>query len=360
MSKRPKNRILVVDDEVKLLESYKIMLESTGFDVDIAQNGTEAINYIKTYDYQVALVDLRIKNENGIALVESLRKIKKELQIIIITGYPTHETAVQALKMGAFDYLSKTSESESIIETINEAINEYNLNISIEKIKEKAVEINVVCNNTFTKKGLLLFTEKSKKLHIKNFSHNIPSFIKNNTAVKGEIVLICGSCNFDNFDETVKMIIKLKLILSNTAIVVFNHNLDDFQQIELIKCGVSGFLDNTLSDERTEELLLKAVNGEVLAPRSIISKALKDLSVEYSQKDNTSEIELKNGELYLTTREQEILKCVARGLKNKEIADHLFISEKTVKTHMNNIFRKLDVDNRLQAINMAYKQNLIF
>lgn len=359
MTEKKKIRVLVVDDETKLLDSYKIMLETAGFNVNTAENSKEAINLLNMYQHHVALVDLRIKDENGILLINSLKNLDKDIQIIIITGYPSHETAVEALKVGAYDYLSKTSETESIIETIEEAAEEYFFSKGISFDDDNSVKMNVICNNSFTKKGLITFCEKSKKIKIKAFSNNIPAFIKNNSALPNEIVLICGSCNFNEFDKTVKSIIKLKLILNNTVIVVFNHNLDEQQQIKLIKCGVSGFLDNTVSDEKTEELLLKVIDGEVLAPRSIVSKALKELSADYTLKDNLSEIDIKNNDMYLTTREQEILKCVARGLKNKEIAESLYISEKTVKTHMNNIFRKLDVDNRLQAINTAYKNNLI-
>jgi len=359
MTASNRNKILVVDDDDKLLVSYKAMLTAAGYDVVTAKNSKEAIQCVNDSECQVALVDLRIKDENGIVLAETLRNLSNFIQIIIITGYPDHETAVQALKVGAFDYLSKSSETESILESIAEAIAAQELSSMKSVAKDNAVSLCVICDNLFTKKGLMSFVEKSKRLQIKHFFPNINSFLKEIRDKTVELVLVCGNCNFDDFDKAVKMIRKLKLIYNEGFIVVFNHNLSEVQQLELIKCGVSGFLDNTIAENKTEDLLFKVLAGEVLAPRIIIAKALRELSTNYTIQDNLLSSDDKNNELYLTAREKEILKCVAGGLKNREIADQLFISEKTVKTHMNNIFRKLDVETRLQAINIAYKKNLI-
>jgi DNA-binding NarL/FixJ family response regulator len=353
-------KVLVVDDDEKLLSSYRAMLSAAGYNVFTARNSAEAVECIKEDKCHIALVDLRIKDENGIVLAETLRKLDKSLQIIIITGYPDHETAVQALKVGAFDYLSKASETESILEAISEALLESSISLNNGDKKENGIGVSVICDNFFTKKGLLSFFEKSSRLYLNKFTPNIEFFLKSMGESNSNIILVCGSCCFDDFKKSVSLIKKLKLVCSEQNIVVFNHNLTEAQQLELIKCGIAGLLDNNLSEERTEELLIKVQEGEVLAPRFVVARALKELSTSYTMQGSVNAKDVFANDLYLTAREKEILKCVAGGLKNREIAEKLFISEKTVKTHMNNIFRKLDVESRLQAINVAYQKNLIF
>ena len=361
--KRDKACILVVDDERNLLESYKLVLGVAGYDFSLATNSVEAINCLTSRRHHVALVDLRIRDEDGIELVGRLKEIDPLLECIVITAYPSHETAVLALKLGAGDYLSKTAEPETILDTIEDALNQRELKeAEVEAdsiVKTRAVSVAVTCDNTLLKKGLADMGRRSKRLLITHFYHNIPLFLKKHPTPPSNVTLLCGSCNFKEFETGLENLDKIRLTFPETRIVIFNQKMAPDRQVELLKHGVSGFLETDLPEDKTEELLLLIHEGQIVAQGSVMMRALRELSDSSRRTDTLVRAKHAEPEIYLTRREKEIVKCIARGLKNKEIGDQLFISEKTVKTHINNVFRKLEVENRLQAINRVYELNLL-
>lgn len=364
MAKQNKGCVLVVDDDRNLLESYKLVLGVAGYDFSLATNTVEAINCVTGRQHHVALVDLRIKDEDGIELVSRLKDIDQLLECIVITAYPSHETAVQALKLGASDYLSKTAEPETILDTIEEAMNQRELKETEVKADgsklAKTVSMAVVCDNTLLKRGLADMSRRSKRVLITHFYHNVPMFLKKHPMPPSNITLLCGSCNFKDYQEGLDNLDKIRLTFPESRIVIFNQKMPAEKQVDLLKHGISGFLETDLPEEKTEDMLLLVHDGQIVAQGAVMMRALRELadSTRNSGELGASSLEKKK-DIYLTRREKEIVKCIARGLKNREIADQLFISEKTVKTHINNVFRKLEVENRLQAINRVYELNLL-
>ncbi len=360
---RNKACVLVVDDDRNLLESYKLVLGVAGYDYSLATNTVEAVNCLTSRRHQVALVDLRIRDEDGIELISRMREIDPLLACIMITAYPSHETAVQALKLGAADYLSKTAEPETILETIEDALNQRSLKLAEMKedgVKdERAISLAVVCDNTILRKGLADMARRSPRLMITHFYSTIPLFLKKHPTPPSNITLLCGSCNFKEYQTGLDNLGKVRLTFPETRIALFNQKMPAHRQVELLKMGVSGFLETDLPEDKTEHVLVQIQEGQIVAPPPVMMRALRELSDTSSRTQISNPAVPKSAAVYLTRREKEIVKCIARGLKNKEIGDQLFISEKTVKTHINNIFRKLEVENRLQAINKVYELNLL-
>ncbi len=117
-----KAKILVVDDEPKIRESFSDILSLEDFDVDTAQNGEEAINLIEEDLYDVALIDLNMPKVDGMEVLKYLVDHSIDTIGIILTGYATIRTAVEAMKAGAFDYLAKPVKMEEVIMVINRAL----------------------------------------------------------------------------------------------------------------------------------------------------------------------------------------------------------------------------------------------
>jgi DNA-binding NtrC family response regulator len=117
-----KAKILVVDDESKIRESFSDILSLEDFEVDTAQNGEEAINLIDEDFYDVALIDLNMPKVDGMEVLKYLVENSIDTIGIILTGYATIRTAVEAMKAGAFDYLAKPVKMEEVIMVINRAL----------------------------------------------------------------------------------------------------------------------------------------------------------------------------------------------------------------------------------------------
>ncbi|MEZ5360234.1 MAG: response regulator [Candidatus Zixiibacteriota bacterium] len=119
MSKKIK--LLIVDDEVKFLESIAKRLELRDFDVTKATNGQEAIEATRIDKFDLALLDLKMPGMNGKEVLEIIKKEHKYLEVIILTGHGSMDSAVECTKLGAFSYLPKPYELDSLIEVLQQA-----------------------------------------------------------------------------------------------------------------------------------------------------------------------------------------------------------------------------------------------
>lgn len=111
-------RILLVDDQRSLRRSLSLMLQSAGFETGEAASGSEALGMLENADYDLVISDLRMDGMSGTDLLRQIRAAKPALPVIIITAYGSIESAVDAMRLGAFDYLTKPFRELDIIEKI--------------------------------------------------------------------------------------------------------------------------------------------------------------------------------------------------------------------------------------------------
>lgn len=129
------------------------------------------------------------------------------------------------------------------------------------------------------------------------------------------------------------------------------HNQEEYL-FKLIRCGISGYVLKDVRPSELIETIQKVAKGQGVIPASLTPKVFEELS-------RLSKHEENNNNFNLTAREQEVLQEMAKGLSNREIGKKLFISEKTVKNHLTNIFQKLDVNDRTQALLFAIKHKMV-
>lgn len=141
-----------------------------------------------------------------------------------------------------------------------------------------------------------------------------------------------------------------KTFLSSHLISLFNMDPQSGYEEKALSLGVRGFFYEKDSLLQIVKGIRTIFSNELWVSREILTKCILDKSIDI-------ETDVKKGNLILTAREIEILNYVAAGTKNEEIAEKLFISPNTVRTHIYNIFKKIDVPNRLQAALWAV-QNL--
>ena len=137
-------RILVVDDELIVRESLKAWLEEEGFGVDTAASGQKALECITETAYQLMLTDIKMPGMDGVELLAKVREIRPELVVVMMTAYATVETAVDAMKIGALDYLVKPFEPDKLIPMVLRIYDQHEAGLG-ETIQVGAV---VLCGGT--------------------------------------------------------------------------------------------------------------------------------------------------------------------------------------------------------------------
>jgi DNA-binding NtrC family response regulator len=116
-------RILVVDDEPNMLRLLKtILMDRTGYEVTTTNNPLEVSKLLQEDLYHVVVTDLKMPLVDGMDLIEIIKKIDRNLPIIIITAYGTIETAEEAVQKGAYDFITKPFRKETILITIRRAL----------------------------------------------------------------------------------------------------------------------------------------------------------------------------------------------------------------------------------------------
>ncbi len=124
----PTSRILVVDDEMIVCESCKrILEEEEGYEVDIALSGKEAFEKMKANPFDIVITDLKMPGIDGMEVLKTFRKEYPDSIIIMITGFSTVETAVEAMKLGAFDYIPKPFTPDEVTIVVKKAIEKKSL-----------------------------------------------------------------------------------------------------------------------------------------------------------------------------------------------------------------------------------------
>lgn len=112
----PKARILCVDDETVILDSFRKILVLDGYAVDTVENGREALGLIQTHSYDFVFTDLKMPEMDGVEVTKSVKHIRPDIDVIIITGYATVETAVECMKYGAMDYVQKPFTEDELLD----------------------------------------------------------------------------------------------------------------------------------------------------------------------------------------------------------------------------------------------------
>jgi DNA-binding NtrC family response regulator len=114
--------VLVVDDEPHILAVLRDAMTSFGYRVTATTSGTEALDIVRSELFDAAITDIRMPDMSGLDLLREIKKHDDSIEVIVMTGYPTINSAVEALKEGAYDYLSKPLILDELEQVMRRAI----------------------------------------------------------------------------------------------------------------------------------------------------------------------------------------------------------------------------------------------
>ncbi|AKL94910.1 two component transcriptional regulator, LuxR family [Clostridium aceticum] len=208
------------------------------------------------------------------------------------------------------------------------------------------IRILLVDDHSLVRQGLKQILELESDLQVVGQAGDGEEAILKVQQLKPDVTLLDINMPKLNGIHTLR---RLKDMDSTTKVIMLTFHEDREYICETINLGANGYV---LKDAEGDSLI-KAIRDVHSGVAYIHPSIATDLVREFSNRT------IKEGEeTKLTRREYEVLTLIADGLNNKEIACNLFISEKTVKNHVSNIFKKIDVNDRTQAAIYAYKHNI--
>ncbi|MCK4963968.1 MAG: diguanylate cyclase [Dehalococcoidia bacterium] len=126
--------ILIIEDDESTRKTLTLILGKKGYGTETAGTGKEALERAKKQSFDVTLLDIRLPDMDGMELVAPLKELHPDLAVIVITGYASLETALQALKEGAADYITKPLAMEKVLEAIGESLEKQRLIVELRKL----------------------------------------------------------------------------------------------------------------------------------------------------------------------------------------------------------------------------------
>lgn len=147
-----KKKVLVVDDELLILRIISDILTKEGYEVKTAINYQNAIKLIEDESFSVVLTDIRMPEKSGIDLLTHIKQINKDISVVLMTGFASLDTAVEAVKHGAFDYLTKPLDFNKLKRIIQQSIEKFELLKSNEKLVTELQEVNVSLESKVTER----------------------------------------------------------------------------------------------------------------------------------------------------------------------------------------------------------------
>ena len=135
MSAGKAGNLLVVDDDQNLLDLVGSKLQSAGYEVTTASTGRDAVQAAKGNIFDLCIIDLRLTDLDGISLMHELHSINPGMRVIILTGYGSVESAVEAMQEGAYSYLAKPFNSQELLLQISRALETRRLTSEIQRLR---------------------------------------------------------------------------------------------------------------------------------------------------------------------------------------------------------------------------------
>lgn len=177
-------KVLIVDDETKLTEAFKIQLVSDNMEVITASTATEALSIVKKENFDVIVLDIKLPDLDGVELLKKIKQMEPDIEVIMLTGFASIETAIMSMKQGAYDYLTKPCKISELQKAIFKAYEKKVLqkrNIILEEHLHRSVMHDELIGNGPAMK-------KVKSLIATVAASNMPVLILGETGTGKELV----------------------------------------------------------------------------------------------------------------------------------------------------------------------------
>ncbi|WZL74686.1 response regulator transcription factor [Clostridiaceae bacterium 35-E11] len=213
---------------------------------------------------------------------------------------------------------------------------------------EAKITVLIADDHALMRQGLKQILELEEDIEVIGLAVDGEDTIKKSQQLKPDVILL--DINMPQMNG-IQALRRLKDMGTDSKIIMLTIHEDREYLFETINIGASGYVLKDAESASLTKAIRDVYHGEAYIHPTLTSALVK----EYNKKGKIDDAYSKDK---LTRREYEVLSLIAEGKNNREIAEDLFISEKTVKNHVSNIFKKIEVNDRTQAAIYAYKHNI--
>ncbi|PWA06654.1 sigma-54-dependent transcriptional regulator [Flavobacterium laiguense] len=159
------SKILIIEDEEAIRRVLVSILseENESYQVEVAEDGVVGLEKIKNNDYDLVLCDIKMPRMDGVELLEAAKKIDSELPIVMISGHGDMETAINTMRLGAFDYISKPPDLNRLLNTVRNALDKKKLVVENKILKKKVSKKHEIIGNSESINQVKVMIEKVAK-----------------------------------------------------------------------------------------------------------------------------------------------------------------------------------------------------
>jgi len=359
-----KKKILIIDDYQPLLEEVVDFLSMEGYKVFSAKDGAEGVQVAISRVPDLIICDIEMPNLDGFAVFKTLEQVPATATIpfIFLTARAQISDFRKGLKLGVDDYIVKPFQLEELIMSISKRLEKHERLKNFNKDKLKALISNPLS-------GIYIYINKQFVLTNEKFVE-LTSYSKNDLNKLEIDHILMG--NSDKISKQFSMCLQglhdsfqLKLPISNKNkkpifLEVFGKHIQIGNQNAIVGSVVeipdSSTKINT--PQQSDFIELNAIIEHLIwYGKKSIADEIMSIKKLLSFEENSKLQQIKE-ELKLTKREEEILKYICKGFTNSEIADKLFISNRTVDNHRAKLLAKTDSKNTASLVAFAVKNNL--
>jgi len=330
-------KILVVDDEKDIVEILSHSLRRRGYEVETAITGEEGIKKAENKKFDVALLDINLPGMDGIQVLEQIKKIDPEIEVIMVTGFGSIESAIDTLKKGAYDYIQKPVNSDKIAVSVEKALEKRHLTETVALYEISKAIFSTIEMDDLLKTivdlaikvlraddaSIMLFDE-NERLYIA-ISYGLTEQIQKETRLalgdriagwvaknRQPIILINGLVNDDRFKdirgrEDIKSSMIVPLIKNDKVLGILSVNrlkiTENFSNIDLYKSSIFASLVSLALDNANLYKDLKKTQHELIQSNKELEETEKEtLSVLCDLKDTHAKLKTNQHQLWQSSK----------------------------------------------------------
>src|SRR6056297_1630692 len=298
-------RILIVDDEDIVLKSSNRILQKKGYNIDTTYSGKTALEYAEKNPYHIVITDLKMPGMDGMQVLEEFKKRYPETLVIIFTGFATVETARQALKSGAFDYVPKPFTPEELRSVVQNAVN------ALDNKNEESNMLHLMAIVSHELKSPLSVMQTTAETLYKGYFGNLDS------QQQKTVETILRNCQY--LEDIIRNYIDLSS-MGMDELKSFKEELNFNEDVVLPVIEIPEYNNNIKNMKiETEFSASPVINGDPNLLKIVVTNLLNN-AIKYGTKDTIIKVDVKeeNGKCLFSVFNRGV------GISKEDVEEKLF------------------------------------